>query len=374
VNAPPKRVLHVVRGMARAGVETWLMQALRRLDPRRLQFDFLVHTSARCVFDDEIESRACRLYRLPMALSSPAYARQVVRLLREGRYDAIHSHVHYFSGYLMLLARLAGIPQRIAHSHSCTASAECGAGWRRLAYTGLMRHWIGRHATHLVAASGMAGQSLFDRRWNSDPRSRLLYCGIDLEPFRAAPDRDRARAEWNFRPGEVVLGHVGRFDGPKNQEFMVEVAREALRFDKSVRLLLVGDGPLRGRVEELVRQAGIDGQVVFTGVRSDVPRLLSAMDAFLFPSRYEGLGLTLIEAQACGLPCVVSDAIPAEADVDASLIRRLPLSAGARAWAESALEAPRASAARTAKALEAVAASSFTISRSVEGLCELYEA
>ena len=110
----PKRVLHVIRAMARAGAETWLMHALRRLDAQRVRLDFLVHTEQRCAFDEEIESRGCRIFRVCDPLHSFAYGHAVTRIFRENAFDAVHSHVHHFSGYLLMLARTAGISLRIA--------------------------------------------------------------------------------------------------------------------------------------------------------------------------------------------------------------------------------------------------------------------
>jgi glycosyltransferase involved in cell wall biosynthesis len=371
----PKRVLHVVRGMVRAGVETWLMQTLRNLDPRRVQMDFLVHTDAECAFDAEIRERNCRILRCCEPVYSPRYAARVTELLNvNGAYDAIHSHLHHFSGYLVRLARCVGIPLRIAHSHSDTSRQDLRAGWLRGVYLRLAKRWIRAHATHLVAASRVAGRALFGEGWEADSRRRLLHCGIDLTPFLDASNRWEVRETLGIRPDEMVVGHAGRFATPKNHLFLTEVAAEIARRRPGFKLMLIGGGPTRAAVEERVEALGLAQRTIFTGVRSDVCRLLPAVDVFLFPSLWEGLPMTVLEAQAAGLPCVISDVISDEVDVVPGLTRRVPLAAGAAHWAEEVLSMERDCPRNRESALTFVEKSSFNLASSLNDLYTLYNA
>jgi len=368
----PKRILHVVGGMVRAGVETWLMQALRLLDPRRVHVDFLVHTNEPCAYDQEIEARGSRLLRCTEPYFSPAYGRRVSSLIRAfGPYSAVHSHVHHFSGYLLWLARLAGVPERIAHSHSDTSRQDARAAWMRRLYLGWAKQRIQLNATRLVAASRAAGRALYGGAWGSDRRQLLLHCGIDLAPFRHPPSRKEIRESLGIRDDDFVIGHTGRFAAPKNHPFLLEVAAEISRIRPNTRLLLVGDGPGRAELESRARDLGIHERTIFAGVRSDVPALLAAMDVFVFPSLWEGLPLTLLEAQAAGLPCIVSDVVSEEADIIPDLCARMPLAAGSASWAAAALRPPRRV---SQEALRTVENSSFNIERSVEQLYALYNA
>jgi glycosyltransferase involved in cell wall biosynthesis len=371
----PRRVVHVVRAMDRAGVETWLMHVLRTLDPRVLQMDFLVHTDNLSAYDQEIIGRGSRLIRCTVSHRSAAYGIAVRSLLRQfGPYDAIHSHVQHFSGYLLGLTRGLDIPVRIAHSHCDYSNRDSTAGWLRRRYIQLSRSGFDRYATNWLAASQIAGRALFGAKWGVDPRSQVMHCAIDLQPFRRLEAREEVRTSLGIVADEVVIGHVGRFETQKNHSFLVEVAAEASRRVPRLRLLLVGEGPDRPLVQDRVRALGMTLRTMFLGSRADVPRLLSAMDGFLFPSRWEGLGLAVIEAQAAGLPCLISDCVPAEADVAPELVDRLPLATGAPAWADALAAVIGRRHARQAGALASVANSDFNIERSMEGLYALYHA
>ncbi len=375
MNNRPKRVLHVVRAMDRGGVETWLMNVLRNLDGRRVHMDFLVHTGKPGAYDAEILDRGARLLRCSAALWSPGYALQFGRFLHQSEpYHVIHSHVHHFSGYLVTLARRLGVPSRIVHSHSDTSRLDGRANWFRRCYLGLTEDWIHANATRLAAVSRAAARALFGAKWEADSRSLLLRCGIDLRPFRRSPERSAVRALWDIEDSEFVIGHVGRFQAPKNHAFLLDIAAEAIRRQPRTRLLLIGDGPLRGSLEARARQSGFREKIIFAGVRDDVPRLLQAMDVFVAPSLWEGLPLTLLEAQAAGLPCVVADVISEEADVVPALVRRKSLTKEAREWAADVLAACERPAPGKAAALSLVENSSFNILRCTDQLYALYGA
>ncbi len=365
------RVLHVVGAMNQGGVESWLMALLRHANRAEVAMDFMVHTARPAVYDSEITERGGCVIPCP-SVHRPAYIREFDNALgRHGPYDVLHSHVHWFSGVTTTLARHRGIRVRIAHSHSNSTLAEAGASpWRaayRAVYKSAMRRGILASATHLLAASAPAACALFGPNWREAPRTQVLYCGVDLAPFAAGNglrNRASARREFGIAPDEIVMGHVGNFHAPKNHRFLAAIAACA-----RVRVLCVGSGPLLGRVRSEFEQAGANA--IFTGPRSDVPRLLRAMDVFVFPSLYEGLPLAVVEAQAAGLPCVVSSEVTREVEVIPGLIRWLPLGAGARAWADAALAAA-AEPARWADGLGAMRQSPFGVETSFAQMCSIY--
>ncbi len=370
----PIRVLHVLGALNQGGVETWLLHVVRNIDRAAFQVDFLVHSAKPAAYDDEVRALGSRIFPCLNPQRPWRYGRNLKAILRQqGPYDVVHSHVHDFSGFVLRLARQAGVPVRIAHSHSDTSHLDRQASLLRRRYLALMKHWIHRHATAGLGCSRRAAGCLFGADWQRDPRWKLFYCGIDLSPFLTGNDRDSVRGELHIPRDAFLAGHVGRFDYPKNHRFLVEIIQAAVRLRPQMRLLLIGDGPLRPEIEQQVDSAGLREHVFFAGLRRDVPRLLSGMDVFLLPSHFEGLPIVMLEAQASGLPCVISDAVDEDADVIPELVHRLSLSQPVAAWTEAltALGQNSAIGARE-QSRQVIADSPFNIRRGVEKLQRLY--
>lgn len=372
----PIRILHVVGGMNRGGIETWLMHVLRHIDRDRFQIDFLVHTTQPCAYDDEIRTLGSKIIPCLDPSRPWSYAHNFKQILREhGPYDIVHSHVHHFSGYVLRLAKQANVPVRIAHSHNDTSSAESTAGLFRRLYLTLMRRWIADYSTIGLGCSHEAATDLFGPGWEADSRWQTLHCGIDLTPFQEFVDPVTVRTELGISAEAFVIGHVGRFEEQKNHQFLIEIVAEVAKQEPRIGLLLVGDGSLRPDIEQKVAQVGLADHVTLAGTRSDVPQLmLGAMDVFLLPSLYEGLGLVLVEAQAAGLPCIFSDIVPEEADVVKPLVRRMSLSQSSSAWAKAVLTVPdNGSTLTEMDTLTFVEKSDFNIETSVKKLIKVYE-
>lgn len=371
----PIHILHVVGGMNRGGIETWLMHILRHLDRDRFQMDFLVHTTQPCAYDDEIRALGSKII-LCLHPSRPwSYAHNFKRILREsGPYDIIHSHVHHFSGYVLCLAQQAGVPVRIAHSHMDTSLVEAKEGFYRHLYLTLMKSWIAHYATVGLGASRKAVANLFSPVWKTDLRWRVFYCGIDLAPFQDVLDSVTVRAELGIPADAFVIGHVGRFEAQKNHLFLVEIAAEVAKQEPKMSLLLVGDGSLLPEIKCQVVQTNLSDRVIFASLRPDVPRMmLGAMDLFVLPSLHEGLPIVGIEAQAAGLPFILSDVISEELDKVKPLLRRLSLSQSASAWAETILNLKKTGSGITqAEALMMVKQSPFNIRTGIKELEKLY--
>jgi glycosyltransferase involved in cell wall biosynthesis len=373
----PIRILHVVGGMNRGGVETWLMHVLRHIDRDRFQMDFLVHSEKPCPYDDEARVLGSKIIPCLSPSKPWLYARNFKRILREyGPYDIVHSHVHHFSGYVLYLAKQAGVPVRIAHSHNHTSAIDAKAGLHRQLYLSLTKWSISWCSTVGLGCSCNAVADLFGAAWKTDTRWQVLDYGVDLKPFYDRVDSISVRAELGIPADAFVIGHVGRFETQKNHLFLLEIAAEVAKRERKMHLLLIGDGSLRSDIEQKVVQMGLSDRVTFAGNRSDVPRLmLKAVDVFLFPSLHEGLGLVLIEAQAAGLPCIFSDVVPEEADLVRPLLQRISLSKSASIWAEAVRSAKSdASAISQRDALAVVENTPFNIAASVKKLTEVYEA
>ncbi|MEB3178758.1 MAG: glycosyltransferase family 1 protein [Nostocaceae cyanobacterium] len=372
----PLRVLHVLGGMNRGGIETWLMHILRHIDRDRVQMDFIVGTTEPGSYDEEARSLGCRIIPCLHPSKPLMYAANFKRILREyGPYDIVHSHVHFFSGYVLRVAQRSGISIRIAHSHNNTAAAEAAAGWSRRWYLNVMQSWINKYATAGLACSSHAAVDLFGTNWNLDPRWQVLSYGINLAPFQQQLDKLAVRAKLGIPEDAFVIGHVGRFVEQKNHKFLLEIAAEVAKKEPKMYLLLLGEGTLQPDVKQQAVQLGIADRTIFTGSRPDVPNImLGAMDAFLFPSHHEGLGLVLVEAQAAGLPCIFSDVVPPEADVVKPLVNRLSLSKSATDWATQVLvNRDAAIKLSQASALKLTQTSQFNIATSVQELENFYQ-
>jgi glycosyltransferase involved in cell wall biosynthesis len=335
--AKPLRVLNLLGGLTRGGIETWLMHVLRRTDRSRFQLDFFVRGAERGEYENEAEALGSKIGRSLHYLHPLKFEEDLRAFIREnGPYDIVHSHFAEYNGLIMWLASRCGIKVRISHSHNDTRSVDSAAPLHRRAYLNLGRRLVKLHSTHCLAASETAASSQFGTSWKSDPRVQILYCGIDLAPF--TQDRKTAqcqlRCDLGFPDGAFIIGHVGRFAAQKNHAFLLKIVALLTREDPAVHLLMVGAGPLQAEVRSLVLQMGLQSRVVLLEPRPDIPRLmLGAMDLFVFPSLHEGLPLAVLEAQAAGLPCIVSEAIPKEASVVPGGIEFLSLGLSAEVWA-----------------------------------------
>lgn len=321
-----ERILHVVTYMGRGGIETMLMNYYRHVDRETIQFDFLVHRDFRADFDDEIEALGGHIYRLPpMNPISGSYHKALAGFFQTHPYRVVHCHLNYMSGIVLSAAKRAGIPIRIAHAHT----ASMALGWKQVARR-IFKYLIPATATQLLACSTEAGQAIFGRC-----RFSILPNAIDVEKYLPNNEiRAQVREELGLGDAFTVI-HVGRMVYAKNHEFLLDVFAKLLKINANSRLILVGDGELRARVETKAAQLP-ESAVLFLGTRTDVHRLLQAADVFAFPSYFEGMPVTMIEAQAAGLPCIKSDFITEECAVT-DLVTSLPIDA-VDVWVEKILQ------------------------------------
>lgn len=327
----PIRILHIVTYMGRGGLETMLMNYYRNIDRSKLQFDFLVHRDFEADFDAEILSLGGKIYRLPpLNPFSPTYLNALDHFFAtHTEYKIVHCHLDCMAGIPLRAAKKHNVPLRIAHSHSSSQTKDL-----KYSVKLYFKRNIRKFATDLLACSEEAGKWMF-----GTDDFLVLNNAIHAASYSYDPQiRTEVRQELGIAAGAFVIGHVGRFAPPKNHSFLVDIFSEAAKRNDSTIGLLIGEGELRPAMEEKVKALGIGDRVIFTGMRSDVSRLLQAMDIFVFPSIYEGLPVSLVEAQAAGLPCLISDKVPIECK-KTDLVSQIPLTLGAAGWAEAALKA-----------------------------------
>ncbi len=306
--------------MNRGGAETLIMNLYRNIDRSKVQFDFL--TCKEGVFDSEIKAMGGQIYRIPYVsdVGHRGYVRELHQFFqRHSYYKIVHSHMDKMSGLVLRAAKEAGIRNRIAHSHNTSSEG----GKIAKIYKWYVGKLIKRSANHLFACSMLAARWLYASKSRS---STIIKNGIEFEKFSFSKEtRKEIREELDISDETFVLGHVGRFAKQKNHHFLIEIFSDFVKIKKDSLLLLAGDGPLRSELERKVKKLQIEKQVKFIGIRNDINNVLQAFDVFVFPSFHEGLPVTLIEAQAAGLSCFISDNITPEIDLGMKLIHQYSL-------------------------------------------------
>lgn len=323
----PVRVLQVFAQMNRGGAETMIMNLYRNIDRSKIQFDFVVHTNEKCAFDDEIIALGGIIHRVPRytGFNHFHYIKEWSNFFKQNSdYKIVHGHVRSTASLYLAVAKKNSI-LTIAHSHSSSYEAGVSGFVKKI-----MQFPIKNIAHYLFACSISAGEWLFGQVACQKDNFFVLNNSINIQNFSFNSSiRNDTRKAMGLAD-KYVIGNVSRFSTPKNHKFLVNIFREISREIDNAVLLLVGDGELREEISRQVNDLGLKEKVIFAGIHSDVSNHLNAMDLFVFPSLYEGLGIAIIEAQAAGLPCIISDTIPREVLLT-DLIYSLPLD-NSEAW------------------------------------------
>lgn len=331
----PVRILHIFSALDSGGVSNFVMNLYRELDTEKIQFDFAMTLGVPALYDDEVLARGGRIFYFD---TSKSIIKNLRRIFQEnGPFHAVHSHVFFYSGFVMAEAKKAKVPVRIAHAHNAYTGES--RSFPRRAYELGMQMLIRIYATHLLGCSEKACRYVFGDRIMKDPRAAVIPDGIDCSRFAFNPDvRNKVREEYGLH-GKYVVGHVGHFNPAKNHRKILSIFQAVFQQRRDAMLLLVGDGELEQQVRHHTEELGLTDRVIFAGAHKDVERFYQAMDVFLFPSRFEGFGMAMIEAQAGGLACVASDIVPEETNIDGRAVY-LPLKAADSIWANRILKAP----------------------------------
>ena len=364
----PIRVLHVIGIMNRGGAETMIMNLYRHIDRSKVQFDFVENSSEPAVFDEEILSLGGRIFRCPHynGKNHFTYVKWWNDFFKAHpkEYPIVHGHLGSTASIYLSVAKKYGA-YAIAHSHSSGTDHSLHSYLYRM-----MSYNTRNVADYFFACSEAAGTDRFGRKVISGDHYAVLNNAIDVNQFSYnSRVREVVRDELGIGQNQLVVSHIGRYTKEKNHEFILKIFSELRKLGIGARLLMIGDGTLRTHIMQMAEQASLSSDVIFTGVRSDVERLMQAMDVFVLPSLYEGLPVTMVEAQAAGLPCIISDKVPPECILTEGLVDVMPLSASPGAWAEKIL-AKRAIP-RTDRQAE-IAAHGFDITTEAVKLQEFY--
>ena len=329
----PIKVLVLDTVMDRGGAETMMMNYLRNMDRSKVQLDFMVNREYKADYEDEIKELGGKIYRMcPMYPQNfGKYKRQIREFLKEHpEYQIIHSNLEERSYFALKEAKKLNIPVRISHSHNAPKGFDLKSIVRYY-----FRARLKPQVTHMFTCGLEAGDWLYGKE-NRD-KFIMQNNAIDAKAYEYNEEIEKKmRKEFDLE-GKFVIGHVGRFFPQKNHSFLIDIFNEVHKKDKDAILMLVGGGELKEEIENKVKSLGLENYVRFTGVRSDVNNIMQCFNVFILPSLFEGLPVTMVEAQAAGLKCIISDKVPKQCDITGN-VQVIPLEKSPEKWAEEILK------------------------------------
>lgn len=332
--AEPIRVLHVLGNTQLGGAESRIMDLYRHIDRSRVQFDFLVHTGAEGHFDKEINKLGGRIFRVPRfrIYNIFAYKKALREFFKEHHeFRAVQGHITSSASVYLPVAKKAGIPITIAHARS--AGVDKGIKGK---LTRWMRRNLSKKTDYMFTCSRLAGISVFGEKAVTEGKTVFIPNAIDCKAFDYNPGRrEEIRKDLGITD-KYVIGHVGRFHYAKNHEYLLRVFAKLCENGEDGReyaLILLGEGSGMENAKSLAEELGIENKVYFLGNHSNVYDYYQAMDYFVYPSRFEGLPGTVVEAQSAGLRCVMSDSICEEVVVT-DLVHTMSIEAEPAKWAD----------------------------------------
>lgn len=298
------RILQVVGSLENGGSQAMIMQLYRKIDRSKIQFDFIIFKEDNLFYKDEIEKLGGKIYLLPdyKGYNHFAYKKSWKHFLEQhSEYKIIHTHVRSTASIYLKIAKKKGLIT-IAHSHSTSS----GKGIKAFIKT-IFQLRLRVYADYCLGCSQKANVWLYGSKIANSSKAYIFKNSIDLNNFLFDENiRDKIRNEYGIGKEDIVIGHVGRMVPVKNHEFIIDIYQEFYKQHEKSKLLLVGDGNLKEKLENKVESLQLENKVIFTGEKNNVNEIMQAMDLFLMPSFYEGFPVTLVEAQATGLKCLIS--------------------------------------------------------------------
>ena len=334
----PIRVLHILHTMNRGGTENAIMNYYRHIDRERIQFDFLLTDPNKCAFEDEIISLGGIVHRVPrLTMSNPLpYLKGVDHFFKiHPEYRIVHSHTSSKSVFPLYIAKRHNIPVRICHSHSSKSENGIKGFIRDILKLGLKKV-----ATTSFACGEQAAEWLYGKKFLDNGNVSIIRNVIEGDKFTLNLEtRQKYRELLHIQDSTLLIGHTARFNAAKNHLFLIDIFNELKSKITNSKLLLIGDGELREQITEKVNSLGLTNDVIFAGVVPNVYDYEQAIDIFMLPSLYEGLPLSIIEAQISGLKCFTTEGTVSKECSVTDLVSYLPLERGAKYWAEEIYKA-----------------------------------
>lgn len=306
------------------GITSVILNYYRNMDKSDMQIDFVVINEISSEYRQELESNGAKIFYLPRKKNPLKYQVELFKIIKQNKYDIIHIHGNSSMMLLETLpAKLGGIPVRIVHSHNTTCT--------HMLLHKILNPLFKCTYTHAFACGEEAGKWLF-----GNSNFTIIKNGIDLKKYSYNEEIRNIYRKKICATNRIVIGHVGNFIEQKNHSFLIDVFNDLVSKNPNYLLLLISDGALMEQIKEKVRNLNLDNNVIFLGKTTEVQNYLQAMDIFILPSLYEGLPVVLIEAQANGLPCLVSDKVSKESNLTDSL-KFIPID-NKSIWVENLIE------------------------------------
>lgn len=311
----PIRIAQIIGKWVGGGVEAVVMNYYRHIDKTKIQFDFICDSDSTNIPYEEIEKLGGKVILIPPYQKVFKYHKELKKVLKDGNYKIVHSHINTLSIFPLFAAKCAKVPVRIAHSHSTIVNNK--REFKRNVMKNILKHFSRIFATDYFACSELSAISQFGKKVYNNGEVVIINNAIDVDKFKYDENiRKSKRKELGIKDNTLVIGHIGRFVETKNHSFIIDVFNEVHKKKNDSILLLAGQGPLMEEIKEKVHNLELDDSVKFLGQRNDVNELYQVFDIFLLPSLYEGLGMVLIEGQVSGLSCIASKEVPSIAKIN----------------------------------------------------------
>lgn len=322
--------MQVVGKMNAGGVKAVVMEYYRHIDRNKIQFDFIVDEDSKDIAWEEIESLGGRVFVVPRYERIFSYIKELYLLFRKEKVDIVHCRINTLNVFPLMAAWAARVPVRIAENLTTSHPDE-----KKTILKKLLRPFQALFATNCMACSKHCAEWMYGKNYKK--KVEIVPTAYDTKKYAYQYERREAVREALGIRGKTVFGNIGRMTFQKNQLFLLDIFSEIKKKNKNAVLLLIGDGELRPLIEKKIEALKLENEVILTGTKSEVADYYQAMDCFLFPSKYEGLGIVVVQAQNSGLPCVVSTEVPSEANITGQ-VKYLKLSDNKNVWAQKALE------------------------------------
>lgn len=322
------KVLHVTSGISTEGIGTFVLNTFEHMNKEKVEMNLALATDWKQHHEERIKKQGRKVYRTAEigkgVLGIVKHFVNLIKILKkEGPFDVVHSHMDFFNGLNVFAAFLAGVPIRISHAHRAVGKEYVSLP--KKIYSMVMKLLINTFATHKLGCSLGANEYMNDFSWIKKRSSTVLFNGINLTRFSASEKQSKENNN------KLNLFTIGRIDDQKNPFFIVKVIKELKSYRNNLHFYWIGCGSLEKEVKQLVEKYNLEQDITFLGTRDDIAEILMEMDFMLFPSKWEGLPIVLLEAQASGIPCFISDTITQEVDI--GLCTVLTLNEDERVWA-----------------------------------------